>query len=154
MTPTDKSMMVEALMDMAFALEIAARDYHCAPDKYLQQELIDARAALRAAIEQYGKEQYARGVNDAWPAGRGSGEPVAMLHDDGYWTHPPGRDPLDRFSGKVRMEVYAAPQPRETLTEEQIMDLLSELFVNPRWPSTAIDCARAIERAHNIRSAK
>jgi len=36
-------------------------------------------------------------------------EPVATIHDDGYWTHPAGKDPLDRFSGRRRMDVYAAP---------------------------------------------
>jgi D-tyrosyl-tRNA(Tyr) deacylase len=37
--------------------------------------------------------------------------PIATLHNDGYWTHAPGYDPLDQFSGKVRLDVFAAPQP-------------------------------------------
>ena len=31
-----------------------------------------------------------------------------------------------------------------TLTDEQIMDLGREMFKAPRWPSTAIDFARAV----------
>lgn len=116
---------------------------------------IKLRPQFRMAIEQYGREQYARGVNDAWPAGRGSGEPIAMLHDDGYWTHPPGRDPFDRFSGKVRMEVYAAPQSREPLTDEQALELATQEF--PYWrediqTAFVLQLTRAIERAHGIRS--
>ncbi len=46
------------------------------------------------------------------PAPVAQGEPVATLHADGHWTHPPGRDPLDQFSGKVKLDVYAAaPAP-------------------------------------------
>jgi hypothetical protein len=37
-------------------------------------------------------------------------------------------------------------QPTRELTDEQIMDALREMFKHPRWPSTAIDAGRAIER--------
>lgn len=64
MTPTDKPMTVDALMKLA-------TDYaHCYA--FVGDDTMPRRQAeLRAAIEQYGREQYARGVNDAWPAGRG-----------------------------------------------------------------------------------
>jgi len=88
MTPTDKPMTIDALMRNT-------RDAWNLGQTYWQQAdsesyAANKRSALtlekfnkllesgRAAIEQYGKEQYARGVNDAWPAGRGSGEPVAQ----------------------------------------------------------------------------
>lgn len=41
----------------------------------------------------------------------------------------------------------ARPVP---LSEDQIMELARGEFRDPRWPSTAIDIARAVERAHNI----
>lgn len=38
-------------------------------------------------------------------------EPIAKIHYDGYWTHAPGKDPLDQYSGKSQMEVFAGPMP-------------------------------------------
>lgn len=235
MKPTDdKPMTVDALE--AIAREVGQVERRHCIGRAQGFDIRDGYAELCAAIEQYGREQYARGVNDAWPAGRGSGEPVALTfnafraanvarclkwHPEGIDSWSPSdwmtavvgetgelasllkmrnreRDglPGNKFSPTQKQiadeladvltyldllaEVLgvdlgaaavlkfnevservgfpdritlAAPQPREPLTEEQIMDLLAEWFVNPRWPSTAIDCARAIERAHNIRSA-
>ena len=47
-----------------------------------------------------------------------------------------------------------APQPvaRVPLTEERIMDISRAEFLDPRWPSTPIAIARAIERAHGMGS--
>lgn len=36
-------------------------------------------------------------------------DPIATIHDDGYWTHPKGRDPLDQFSGKTKLDLYLHP---------------------------------------------
>ena len=69
---TDKPMTVEALI--ALGSVVGDDDPQC-----WSGELAFDADVLRAAIEQYGKEQYARGVNDAWPAGRGSGEPVGRV---------------------------------------------------------------------------
>ena len=54
-------------------------------------------------------ESVKRAALAAAPPAQPNAEPVATLHDDGYWTHKPSRDPLDQFSGKSRLDVYAAP---------------------------------------------
>lgn len=54
--------------------------------------------------------KYARAAVEA--ALRQSGEAVATIHRDGYWTHEPGRDPFDRFGPNANssvLKVYAAP---------------------------------------------
>lgn len=50
---------------------------------------------------------------------RGEAEPVATIHDDGYWTHKPGHDPFDRLTGcgKARLDVYIAPTPAAPVNE-------------------------------------
>lgn len=83
MTPTDKPMTVEAMMkNMCLAWYLGQRyrqqaDSESYADnkrsRLTLDEFIKLLEASRAAIEQYGREQYARGVNDAWPAGRGRG---------------------------------------------------------------------------------
>lgn len=45
-------------------------------------------------------------------------------------------------------------EEREPLSEEQIMDLVRDDCGVMRWPSTALDIARAIEQAHGIGSEK
>lgn len=49
-------------------------------------------------------------------------EPVATIHNDGYWTHEPGKDPFDRFgpnAKSTRIQVYTAP------ARTAVTDLLS-----------------------------
>ena len=76
MTPTDeKPMTVDALE--AIAREVGQVERRHCIGKAQGFDVRDAYSELRAAIDLYGKEQYARGVNDVWPAGSGSGEPVA-----------------------------------------------------------------------------
>ena len=64
-------------------------------------------------------------------------EPVAYLHDDGYWTaakNDAGRRLNDRllFAGSPKVAVYTAPQPTqaqagaEPLTDEQIRAMLNK----------------------------
>lgn len=64
-------------------------------------------------------------------------EPVAYLHDDGYWTaakNDAGRRLNDRllFAGSPKVAVYTAPQPTQTqagavpLTDEQIRAMLNK----------------------------
>lgn len=51
---------------------------------------------------------------------RQSGEAVATIHRDGYWTHEPGRDPFDRFGPNANssgLKVYAAPPATSGLVE-------------------------------------
>lgn len=51
-------------------------------------------------------------------------EPIAKIHDDGYWTHAPGKDPLDQYSGKSQMEVFASPMPASV--PEELADAIRE----------------------------
>ena len=47
----------------------------------------------------------------------------------------------------------AHPAPAQTpMSDDQIMATASHFFDSPRWPSTAIDLARAVERHHGISS--
>ena len=47
--------------------------------------------------------------------------------------------------------LFAHPTPAQApMSEEQIMATASHFFDSPRWPSTAIDLARAVERHHGI----
>ena len=81
-------------------------------------------------------------------------EPIATIHDDGYWTHKPGRDPLDRFSGRARLDVYEhpAPQPKPqpdavALTDERLDAIYLEV-VGPRGGKLSRAYARAVLAAH------
>lgn len=39
---------------------------------------------------------------------------------------------------------------RQPLSDEEIMDLVRDMSIQMRWPSTPLDIARAIERTHGI----
>lgn len=60
---------------------------------------------------------------------------------------------INRQKARVALHDYllSTAQPKqEPLTDEQIMDATRNLCTEFRWPSTAIDIARAIESAHGI----
>lgn len=51
---------------------------------------------------------------------RQSGEAVATIHRDGYWTHEPGRDPFDRLGPNANssgLKVYTATPATSGLVE-------------------------------------
>ena len=51
------------------------------------------------------------------------------------------------------IDALAEPEPTQEQTpmsDDQIMATASHFFDSPRWPSTAIDLARAVERHHGI----
>lgn len=70
------------------------------------EEWVDERHVLR---ELHAHPAPAEPTAACVEAMREMSEPVATLHDDGHWTHPRGRDPLDQFSGRRSLDVYAAP---------------------------------------------
>ena len=92
------------------------------------------------------------------------GEPVAYLHDDGYWTAAKtdaGRNLNDRllFAGSPKVAAYATPQPTQAqagavpLTDAQISNLWDGHTV-PVFGKTGINpfvFARALEAAHGIK---
>jgi len=101
------------------------------------------------------------------PAKPAEQEPVALLHDDGYWTAAKtdaGRRLSERllFAGSPSIAVYTAPQPRRRLTDEeidnttrkQVDDLLDHIYEYGTAAEGIIErvraIARAIERAHGI----
>ncbi len=103
-----------------------------------------------------------------------AGEPVAYLHDDGYWTAAKtdvGRSLNDRllFAGSPKVAVYTTPQPTQAqagavpLTDEQAKALLKnsdllDMFLHIGWYSAprknfdahGLTLIRAIEAAHGI----
>lgn len=94
-----------------------------------------ARAALRAAIEQYAAEQ------------RGSGEPVAWHTESrdvfGKWWYSD-----DKANFPDAQPLYTAPPKREPLTDEQIRSICYASGWDDSYQSLRF--ARAIERAHGI----
>ena len=89
-------------------------------------------------------------------------KPVARIHDDGHWTHKPGKDPLGRFNGKAYLDVYATPPaPAQVpLTEAQLAAaVLADKTLRYYFainggagPVSAkgFKVFRAVERAHGI----
>ena len=101
---SQKDLLIEAMRDeMDEGLRLREMG-GAAPDENITamtERVIRERDALRVEVERL----------RAAPAPVAQGEPVATLHTDGHWTHPPGRDPLGQFSGKAKLDVYAAPAP-------------------------------------------
>ena len=80
-------------------------------------------------------------------------EPVATLHDDGYWTpkqSEAGRRLNDQLMrAGTRVDVYTVAQQRNPLSEEQIVMMWGHRSDGPDT-SEIVSFARAIERAHGI----
>ncbi len=74
---------------------------------------------------------------------RQSGEAVATIHRDGYWTHEPGRDPFDRFGPNANssgLKVYAAPPATSGQSGEAATDTLVQTVPDK--------CDRIVWRGH------
>jgi hypothetical protein len=54
----------------------------------------------------------------------------------------------ERFA--TQLQAVREQQAVQPLTEDTIMELARPMCGNFRWPSSAIDLARAVERAHGI----
>ncbi len=78
-------------------------------------------------------------------------EPVATLHDDGYftWASEEARMKYGAESQWAgwRMSVYAAPPTRKPLLDSDIVTMYAEC---PRSDAEMIEFAREVERAHGI----
>ena len=85
-------------------------------------------------------------------------QPVATLHDDGYWTWKQGRPPYASNYAGWRMDVYAAPQAqpeRKPMTESEMLEGRERTFSvdNPYFPcdrKTFMKVARYVEAFHVI----
>ena len=89
------------------------------------------------------------GANEAHAKLHEPQEPVAWINAarDVLTSHPEswGREDEDWQA------LYTHPTPqRQPLTDEQIIGLVRDMSIEMRWPSTPLDIARAIERAHGI----
>lgn len=112
----------------------------------------DAAKLVLGALDRYIKELVKRVVEDEREAHaklHEPQEPVAWINAarDVLTSHPEswGREDEDWQA------LYTHPTPqRQPLTDEQIIGLVRDMSIEMRWPSTPLDIARAIERAHGI----
>ena len=75
-------------------------------------------------------------------------EPIATLHDDGYYTFKRGQEPYDARYAGWRMDVYAAPVTAPaTLTEHGrgaiAYELTKRLVIDMPTARAAVDAACA-----------
>lgn len=102
-------------------------------------------AGMRAAIAKWGTP----------PAV--AGEPVAYLHDDGYWTAAKtdaGRNLNDRllFAGSPKVAVYTTPQPTQAQAGAVPLSIAEEERMLAQWDYEMHgDRARYIEAASGIK---
>lgn len=134
----DKPMTVDVLE--AIAREVGQMERRHCIGRAQGFDIRDGYAELRAAIEQYGREREAA-VRDAI---------AAWLHGQGQ----PG------YSTEVQCGAWGsltAPQSREPLTDDQLQSVMCSHFgeheLTDDEKGSAEAFARAIERAHGIRSA-
>lgn len=80
-------------------------------------ELTDERAAFEAWWQSSGLTKYRDTAFAAWEAALATqratqgAEPVATLHDDGYYTFKRGKEPHGARYAGWRLDVYPAPPP-------------------------------------------
>lgn len=127
-------------------------------------EILEAVKHLGAAM--LSPVEVARAVLAKWgtpPAV--AGEPVAYLHDDGYWTAAKtdvGRRLNDRllFAGSPKVAVYTTPQPTQPqagavpLTHEQVKAICVEAGYETAPLKARVDFINGIrhaERHHSIK---
>ena len=104
-------------------------------------------ARLRSALDEFG---------DLLPAVR-----CVLIEDPPTFTYPAPAQTPRRVTAEEDAILHKAllrgtkrldAPAQAPMSDDQIMATASHFFDSPRWPSTAIDLARAVERHHGISS--
>jgi hypothetical protein len=141
MSITAMKQAVQALIDIEMATDLK-RLYRYDDEKRMAEVVEDAITALRTAIQEA----------KAQPAPKQ--EPVATLHDDGYWTWK-GTPPYESSFAGWKMDVYTAPvqaQPTKPMTRAQLRAIVESVPEpeNGNVGQWVVDVCRAVEAAHGI----
>ena len=105
-----------------------------------------------------------RAWNTRWGTPAGAGEPVAYLHDDGYWTAAKtgvGRSLNDRllFAGSPKVAVYTTPQPTQAQAGAVPLKYARLHAISLDYSDSEDECTgfrdgwRAAEKHHGIKGA-